>query len=578
MTSPIDPTSFLAAQPEPTTAVRKRDDAGEGRSTLLDTLDTSSISEQAQIKYQDYLKAQAEEAQKNKSQSAPSWQSLFGLQNGSRTLDNGNRQVVTIDGSNLLVQEFDGDKLIMSMEGEISAAGVLLDTEIYNDRGEVVQTLRTQMDFLENEGDTSLAHVSRNVQWFEDGELTRSMRDSMDLRSTYLGQGGGSDTMAANLDGGTVNVDGLMEIDGVAAADLEELAGQVTVDQHDIKYFLTVQDYDNGRLVQDMTVSQHGAYKNKTNRSDDRVDGMDPHTTREISHDTALTVDVRSYDANGDLLRSVSFSDSSFDGTGDQDGMTRQSLDVSWYNRGELVKRSHGSLTVEEAEGVRGGVSRRQSLLESLRLKEEDYATSQAQSAQALLGQNLVDMGSDAEQFATPLRRQASRGSYDSAEHIAKYGAGNHPYSISWTNEVYRDGELALRQVDKESARMNHQDKGLSFRKAGALTEDDTPATLRSSFHSEESFENGRTTNKAEIKSREFLETDAHGPDRIGTFTQASQGTGMDKKDVQRTTMSRLGGLDGQAHAAAEAMAVEVDLTIDDLAGDLRGLNPSWMM
>lgn len=574
MTSPIDPTSFLAAQPEPTTTSRTRDGAGDDPNTLLATLDKTSISEQAQVKYQDYLKAQAEKAQKDTP--APTWKSLFGLQNGSRTLDNGHRQVVTIDGSNLLVQEFDGDKLIMSMEGVISADGVILDTEIYNDRGEVVQTLRTQMDFLENDGEASLAHVSRNVQWFEDGEVTRSMRDSMDLRSTYLGKGGGSDTIAANLDGGTLNVDGLMEIDGVAAADLEELAGQVTVDQHDIKYFLTVQEYDNGRLVQDMTVSQHGAYKNKTNRSEDRVDGMDPHTTREISHDTALTVDVRSYDANGDLLRSVSFSDSSYDGTGEKDGVTKQTLDVSWYNRGELVKRSHGSLSMDEAEGVRGGVPRRQSLLESLRLTEEDYSTSQAQSAQALLGQNLVDTGSDADHFATPLRRQASRGSYDSAEHIAKYGAGNHPYSISWTNEVYRDGELALRQVDKESARVNHQDKGLSFRPAGALTEDDTPATLRSSFHSEESFENGRMTNKAEIRSREFLETDANGPDRIGTFTQASQGTGMDKEDVQRTSMTRLSGLDDQAHAAAEAMATEMDLTMDDVM-DLRRLNPSWI-
>ena len=581
MTTPIDASGLMqpplfrnptAADPrqQPRTAPNTAGDASV-------QVDTTSLSSQARIKYQDYLAAQAEQTERDADTTRDSWRTLFGLESGTKSLDNGHRQVVTIDGDHLEIMEYDGDRLVMTIQGELSADGAVLDTDIIGLDGDVIQTLHTEMDFMDNEDGASLAHVSRSIQWFEDGELTRSMRDSMDLRSSYDGWSGGTDSMAAILRNGTVSVDGLMETGMLESAeDLESVAGQFTADHHESRYIVTIQDYDNGRLVQDMTISQKGAWDNLTNRTNEKVADMEPHTTRELHRDTALSVEVSTYDMDGELLRKVSFADGVTDGQSDQDGSMAQSIEVSWYNRGELIKRSRGSLSMDEAEGVRGGVAHRQSLLETLRLSEEEYAGRKAASAQALLGMNITQAASEADHFGTPLKRYAAQGRFDSAERVADYGAGNHPYSISWTDETFREGEMVLRRVDKESARLNHQDKGLSFRTGGALTENDTPATLRSSYHSEESYENGRVSNRGVVTSREFLKNDAHGPDRIGTSTRAEQGMGFDKREEHRTVMSRLGNVDVQSHAAAEAMAREVDLSMDDVTASLRGLSLPW--
>ncbi len=41
---------------------------------------------------------------------------------------------------------------------------------------------------------------------------------------------------------------------------------------------------------------------------------------------------------------------------------------------------------------------------------------------------------------------------YSTAEGIAQNGGLNQPYSMSWTDELYKEGDLAVRQTDTEGA------------------------------------------------------------------------------------------------------------------------------
>ncbi len=70
--------------------------------------------------------------------------------------------------------------------------------------------------------------------------------------------------------------------------------------------------------------------------------GRDPHSTEQTRQEARLFLRVESYDAQGNILRDVSFSDTmdSFSSSGVQH---RQSLSVSWYVDGERVNAARGN-------------------------------------------------------------------------------------------------------------------------------------------------------------------------------------------------------------------------------------------
>ena len=579
MTSPISPlkgtmTSITAPQAQETRPYTYEElvppDSSEN--TVLDKV---TLSPEALAKH-------AEESDKASSTSI-SWESFFGFKPGQRTLRNGHKQVVTIEDESLEVLEYDSSgKLVKQVKGSLSGDTAVLDTELYDKNGRVGQTIHTEVMGLGDTADTTThARMARTIQWFDQGELTRRMHDSMDLTSKYnkLKESDplGMKAMAAQNASGTINVQSIIEAGMMEQPDsLGQMIGDITVDEHKTHYFATIQDFRNGRVTQDMTIRQSNISNNLTNRSDGKFGEQSPGTTRELSHETSLRVTVNSYDSDGNLLREATLEDNQYDGSKVADGSLHQSMRVSWYDNGELVKRSNGSLSMKEVKG--SALEDRPTILETLGISDpEDYATERPNSAPELLAMVTEEAATEADHFGQALRHDTSSivgGAYTTAADIVRSGSGNNPYSVSWTNEIYRDGELAARQHDEESAIKSPVPTGLDFRNGGALTENENPAVLRRSKHEDQGFENGRLKREATIKSREFVKERVNGPDEVRTHIEATEGNGhTNDKHVARTLLSTLEGIDTEAHAAAEGFAGEMQPTLDDVARTIRTMN-----
>lgn len=479
-----------------------------------------------------------EQAEDAKEAGAGSWEKRFGLQAGTTVLGNSNKQVVTIKGSHLEILEYKGDRLVQKTIGEMDADGAVLDTELYSAGGQVKQTIHSEFSGLNDVSSTlTQAGMSRTIQWFENGELTRRMQDEMRLSSQYLNIGEGF---------------------RAKPKDLESLVNELTWDRHKTGYSAGIQEYSNGRLVQDIALSQKNTHFNQTDRRDRSFDGQEHNTTWEKSRSTFLEVSVRSFDVDGNLVREVNFDDRS-----DNDTL-KQSLSVSWYNKGELVKKSQGSLTMEEGENT--NLDHRPSILDTLQVDEKPYSSAKPNPAsQLLIMGGALDAASDAGHYTNTLEHDAATGYYDPAGRIARFGVDDTPYSLSLTNEIYKEGELAARQEDKESARLSPLPDKQKFRTGMGLTEDDTPALLRQASHSGQSFENGQVVNQAVVEYGEFVDEEQHGPDKIKTYTRAEQGKGLDRQVMESTLQAGLGELDKEHHKASRGFSMEVDLTMNDL-------------
>jgi len=469
---------------------------------------------------------------------AGTWQGRFGLEAGERVLDNGHKQVVAIKGSHLEIKEYDQGRLVGKITGTMGADSAVLDTELYSPGGKVKQTIHSELVGLDDTASTQTqASMSRTIQWFENGELSRQMRDEMYLSSQYLNVG---DSFRAK------------------PKDLESLVNELTWDRHKTGYSAGIQEYSHGRLVQDITLAQNNTHFNQTDRRDRSFDGQEHNTTWEKSRSTFLEVSVRSFDVDGNLVREVSFDDRS-----DNDTL-KQSLSVSWYNRGELVKKSQGSLAMEEGENT--NLDHRPSLLDTLQVDEKAYSSAMPNPAsQLMIMGGAMDAASDAGHYANSLEQDVAMGHYDPAGRIASYGVDDTPYSLSFTNEIYKDGELAARQRDEEAARKSPVPDKQKFRTGMGLTEDDTPALLRSSSHVDESFENGLVVSRALVEHSEYVDEKQHGPDRLKIHTYAEEGQGLARKVMETVQEAELQSLDNEQHKAAAGFAMEAELSLGDL-------------
>ncbi|WP_461208757.1 hypothetical protein [Desulfocurvus sp. DL9XJH121] len=511
------------------------------------------------------------------------WGEYFGIKAGTTTLSNGNKQVVSIDGDTMELEEYKNGKLVKKATGLLTTEGVVLDTEIYGHNGKVSQAIHTELLGLDDtKGLTTSARMRRSAQWFDNGQLVRQMQDSMKLESDYTSQGG---AFPADED---PEVDADFSAKGLVKAGLaglpktlEEIAGGMTRSTHKTIYSASIQEFANGRLIQDMHISQKNTFENKTNRSEEQHDDMAPHTTKSMFQDTNLQIRVSSYDQDGNLIREASFSDSHQDSDFSTNGLQRQKVSVTWYNKGELVKRSQGALTMEESKNKQLG--EQPTLLDTLDMHQDalglhksEFSSTTPRSAAGLLGMDLLGAGTDGDHFTEDLERRAAKDSYNLADKAARSGTADKIYEIAWENEIYRDGDMVARQTDMEAATKNLTPRDMDIRTGGGLTEDDTPAVLHKSEHAEESFEDGKLKQRAVIASHEFIqEGDREGPDTLKTSTVASKSEGANRETRNAVAAAPLEDVDREFHTAAESMGKETSLTMDDVSELIQRLGPA---
>lgn len=536
--------------------------------------DVVSISEEATLKMKAELDNSWMVRESNVKADAENpdskWKLTSGLKNGTITLKNGNKQTIAIDGDNLEILEYKDGRLVKSVSGSISESGASLDTEYYDIKGNVTQKMHTDVVEVEGTDGWTKSSVSRSVQWYDGDKLTGEMQDSMLLSSKNKSASDDDDVVGrvqSLLNLGTDKLD----------PDADALTEDLTLEEHLTSYHADVTEYGiNSRVKREMTIDQEGRYDQLSNREYHRVGNMEARTTRELEHNTNLTVSVRDCDSDGKIVRDASFGDRQVDAPDDAGkGRQDQTVNVSWYNKGELVKRSQGSMSLHESKTV--GLSERPGFTELFDLSDEQYLGSEPQSAFDYTSANMLESGSEPEFFMESIRKHISGGDYSDARKVVDNGTPDQRYSIDWTDELFNEeGDMVMRQRDAESARESsfyNRERAILFQTGHALTENEVPPVLRKTEHSQEMFEDGQTISSRSMEARETIDVDHDGPDTLVTSAKIVE---EEKSHAETALFKRVGGLDAidtNAHSAAKGFANETEQTLESFRTSSRSMN-----
>ncbi|XXJ20854.1 hypothetical protein ACR42D_15200 [Desulfovibrio caledoniensis] len=554
---------------------RSRDDS-TGQAGPSVRGDRVSISEEAVSKFTaEQIEKEVNKDGQDPAQAADSaWRPLFGQKHLERTLKNGHVEVVDVDGETLTVREYNGDKLVKSVDGTMVNGRAVLDTTYFDEQGKVSQTIHAEMYRLEDKNGWSGAVMNRSVTWYKDGQIERTLGDEMFLRTRNLGK-----------DAAAMSGKDFSRMTDAMDGDSDSLLLKLTHENHSLSYHADIQEfYDNKQLAKNLIIDQSGEYAQETNRSDEEVNGMGAQSTRELFHDTRLSVVSEEFDRDGNLLREATVTDSQEDGTGSEDGKQYQTVDVSWYKDGELVKHGNGSFNLEEFDGY--GLMDRPGILDLLGLAAEEYSSPEAKESDELLGSKLQESSSSPEFFMEGLGRAAAKGQYGAAGAMAEYGRLGQPFDVDWTTELYEDGDMVMRKQDSHHARnAPHRkvDDGLNFRTVAGLTDGDHPAILQRSSHTTEIFEDGEVVSRESQETREFLQPDEDGPDTLMTLAgydrqKQNDDNGVNSDDVEEgVNVVYEGGInvaDPDPNAALRGFGAELDLVMEgvyEMYRDVRG-------
>jgi len=477
---------------------------------------------------------------------ALTWESLFGLSNGTKTLKNGHAEVTTITGSELLVTEYDGDKLVRKETGVIASGKVVKDITSYDANGRVAQTSHAELTGLTESGLATGATLSRSVQWYSAGALVRDYSDSMTLSAEYAG--------VPDLDP-----------DAEDTASLQALTDAMTKDNISTDFYATLSEYSDGHLAQSATVRQVTKQDLETNRAQDEKGGQPGHTTESLGGVHGFSASVTNYDQNGKLLRQAAYSEDI-----NESGEKIQRLSQDWYSDGELVQRSNG---IYEGKLKDGRGINAQLMLDTLDMTQSGYSTSTPQTAGEMLAGTYQEASDQPDFYVADAPDDNGQGSYGSARNLQSFQNVTDPYSLTWTNEVYRDGKLAARQKDTEGAVTNPDAHTLRFAVGAGLSEDVSPRLLRNASHTDESYDkDGDLQTRATLRREEEIVKDDRGVSHLKTHSSGRQEDAGGGVSLSTTQEGGLDAVDAESRLASQRMEATADLTLDDIRGMLRGL------
>jgi len=555
MINPVDGSIFF-------TAAIPQQIARKDSSSLSQQGDTVTLSNDVTVKMRAQLDNAAMIRESNKKADAENsgskWELSSGLKEGTFTLKNGNEQTISIDGDSLEILEYNHGHLVKSITGSIAENGASFDTEYYDASGDLSQVIHTDIQELEGTQGWTQSSMERSVQWYDDGMLKGEMQDSMVLSTWNSSIHSDDEAMTrikSLLQKGTDKV----------VPDVEALSTALTHQKHIASYHAEIREFgSNSQLAREVTLDHEGRYKQLSNRSYNDVGNMEARSTRELEHNTNVSVTVKDYDSDGNLIRDAQFRDKQQDKADDKsDGKQEQAVSVAWYAKGELIKQSYGTMSLSETETAQLGG--RPNILDSLGVSTEQYLGKEPQSAVDLMNTNFLRSSSEPELFVEGLNRHIGANDYSVAADISSSGSPNQPYSISWTDEIYRDGEMVMRQKDTQEAHESsffQRERALYFEKGHALTENESPGVLRKTSHVREDFKDGNLTGRQSMSMRESIDV-GHGSDTLETHSVMVQGLEGQQVTTSITIDAGILELDTDADAAASGMASETELTLD---------------
>ncbi len=512
-------------------------------STLGDQADISTEARQA------WQASQSGQASSSTKKTANTWEGLFNITSGTKHLKNGNKQVTTIQGAELLVLEYEGDKLVRKETGLLGSNSIIKDIEYYDESGDVAQAIHSELVGLEDGGLSSSATLKRSAQWYNNGTLTREYSDSMELEVGYRG-----------LEDLEIKDEDVRDAEALASR-----AGKVTQENAATRFAASIKDYVDGNLAQVATVTQDTSLELQTNRTGKKISDKEDWTVQALGGESGFSATVTNYDAKGKLLR-----EASFDEEIGIDGEKTQRLSTTWYNNGELVKKSSGVFEGSVQDGMDLNA---QLFLDTLDLTPSEYATHTPGTAAELLTKNFQAASDAPEFYISDAEGTNGQGVFGSARNLESYQNVNDPYSLTWTEELYKDGKLAARQQDTEGARKNDDARKYHFALGAGLTEDESPRLLRESSHTDASYdENGRLAVSASIERHEEVEKDERGVYHLWTSSTGTQVSNGETLRVSKREENPLATVDPEAKQASKGFAAAADLTLDDVRDMLNTL------
>ena len=490
------------------------------------------------------------------------WDTRYGLKAGTSILSNGNKQVISIKDDEISILEYKGDKLVSKTTGFMDDDSLTTSAEYYNEAGEIVQTVNT---FITGQSDSSStqtqAAMKRDINWYEHGELVREMHDSQNVNASYSG----------------LNRQQWPPTEG---SSLEEMVSYFTRDKLSTNYSSSILEYDDGRLIRSATINHTAQSDGGTDRRHvmERVETGDKNKPRtDFSQPTySLSMSVTDYDHEGNVSRDARFTE--YNGSKSKGlfrpsvAFQKQTSSVSWYDNGQLVKRSEGSLEAEGSPSEQP--SERSGMLGILGLTGSEYATAQPQSAGEILATKYGKQQRATDGQATGWEDHFG----DAGEPDSMLRSGS-AYEISITNEIYSKGKIVARQTDTQKAKDNTLPIRPQFRTGKGLTEDDIPALLHSSEHTEESFdENGQVETRAELSTHESMKRGENDTYSVETYQHGTITRNSATKHLSALVDGYAEDVDKEFDKAREKWELDADLTVDDVM-DLMDENddkPQW--
>lgn len=472
------------------------------------------------------------------SPTANPWESLFGYREGTRVLKGGNRQVTSFQGSDVLVLEYDGDRLVRRESGTIAGGVAVVDVERYDEAGRLARATHSELRGLEDGGLSSEATLTRTVSWYDGDQLTRHYTDSLTLDASY-------------------SATTLFEPEGVDEDDLSALAGALTHDNIGAVYSAQLSQYEDGQLVASLAAQQSTSYELVTNRALEKQSGLPGHSTEMHAAQNAYSVSMANYGPDGALLREAAFSEAV-----DRLGQKVQNVEETWYAGGKVVRKDAGRFQGSLPEG--GGLNT-QLLLDTLDMTQGGYSTTVPSTASQLLGADFRQTADTPGFYTADAQGNNGQGSFSSLRNLQNYENVSDPYSYSWSTELYADGTLAARTEDTLEAEVNRNARDIFFATGAGLTEDESPAMLLESSHATERYdENGRLAARASRKSAEHVAKDDRGVYHLFTHTRSVLEDAGQDATADRTEEGRLAGLDPEMSDAAQGVRTAADRVLGD--------------
>jgi hypothetical protein len=514
------------------------------------TTDTVTISQEALAKFRDSVVATQVKEQESQAADKSLWETKYGLTSGTVTLENGHKQVTTIKDSRMEILEYDGTTLVHKESGTISASSVMKDIEDYDDTGELTSRTHTELYFNESTGGaTGNGVLLRNIEKFKNGVLIKEISDCMRTDYTYKSREG---------------------TDQEEIESLEDLSGKLTEDYIGTDYFANIKEYnDQGNLTQDTTITKTTETENETNRGEKKKDGIASHSTVERANTTNLSVTVKSYDSDGELLRQASFSDSLIKGVSET-----QHSDVSWYNQGQLQQTSESTYATATTKLTKEiHLQNRSSVLQTLNRSEWDYSAATPLNAEQLLMVGFEDASNTPDMYMSSTISDISSGKFSDVEALANSNGASCPYSVACKTTLYDNGKVKVEKEDSQSAHDNLLPKVSTFKTGAGLTEDKDAAYLRDTSHSIKTFDDGVIKKQSSVAMNEEAVNDARGLTSTKTNVHISSGVGTKMQNSYALLSSTLREIDDDFKAAPKNAQREIQTTLDGLYATFSRLN-----